>query len=525
MNILVVDDDRTNRELLRVKLEREGQIILEAADGAQALAVLDREAVDAIISDILMPHMDGYRLCVELRARERFCRIPFVVYTNIFTSPADERLASEAGADRFFKKSATADEILTALRELAKNPPVRRRAPVQPEPDTSLMERYSRRLVEKLEEKNAQLLRQTEELARARDFYLTLLDDFPTPIWRSGVDGRCDHFNRTWLQFTGRRLEEELGDGWAQGVHPEDLERVLKDYLEAFHARRPFVLEYRLRRHDGEYRSIVDHGRAYYDLHGQFAGYIGSCYDVTDRKRAEEEGRRSEQQLRALAAHLQAVREEERTRISRQIHDELGQMLTGLKMDLRWIERKLTPPLDDARRIVLEKKIIDAAKLTDATIETVQNIAAELRPSVLDNLGLIAAIHHEATRFGERTGIHFKLALPDELPGLDRHVATALFRVLQEILTNVGRHAGATAVEVRLGEEYGELVLVVKDNGKGISSEAVSRPTSLGLLGMSERSASVAGRIYFQGAPGSGTTVTVRIPQTRPKTDQPGPQR
>src|SRR6185295_3980147 len=173
MNILVVDDDRTNRELLRVKLEREGQIIFEAADGAQALAVLDREPVDAVISDILMPHMDGYRLCAELRARERFCRIPFVVYTNIFTSPGDERLALETGADRFFSKSAAPGEILTALRELAKNPPAWRRAPVQPEPDTSLMERYSRRLVEKLEEKNAQLLRQTEDLRRARDFYLT----------------------------------------------------------------------------------------------------------------------------------------------------------------------------------------------------------------------------------------------------------------------------------------------------------------------------------------------------------------
>jgi len=511
MRILVVDDDTTNRDLLRVILEQESHNIVEAADGVQALALLETEPVDAIISDVLMPHMDGYRLCSELRSRERFCRIPFIICTNVFTSPRDERLASEAGADRFLRKSAASGEILTALRELASSPPERRPAARQSEHELS--QQYSRRLVEELEDKNAQLLKQTEELRRACDFYLTLLDDFPTPIWRSGVDGKCDHFNRTWLQFTGRKLEDELGEGWAQGVHPDEVDRVVKNYLDAFHARRPFVLEYQLRRHDGEYRSIVDHGRAYYDLKGEFAGYIGACYDVTDRKRAEEELWRSREQLRALATHLNAVREEERTRISREIHDELGQMLTGLKMDLRWVEKKLARPVDDAKRAAAEQKITGAAKLTDTIIETVQRIAAELRPSVLDNLGLSVALRHEANRFAERTGIHCQAILPEDLPGLEPATATALFRIFQETLTNVARHSGASEFEVDLRVEGRELVLEVKDNGKGISADAVSRTTSLGLLGMSERAAAMGGRVYLQGSPGKGTSVTVRIPE------------
>lgn len=133
------------------------------------------------------------------------------------------------------------------------------------------------------------LQRQSETIQKARDFYLTLLEDFPALIWRSGTDAKCDYFNKTWLEFTGRKMEQETGDGWAEGVHPDDLGQCVKNYLEAFNARLPFYLEYRLRRHDGEYRLISDFGRPFYDLDASFAGYIGSCYDVTENKQAEEE--------------------------------------------------------------------------------------------------------------------------------------------------------------------------------------------------------------------------------------------
>ena len=139
-----------------------------------------------------------------------------------------------------------------------------------------------------------------QELGRSRDFYLTLFENFPNLIWRAGIDSKCNYVNRTWLEFTGRTLEQELGDGWSEGVHPEDIEHCLKKYLHAFHARQPFEMEYRLRRHDGKYRWIVDMGRLFNDLDGNFAGYIGSCYDVTDRKQAEQALLESEERYRLL---------------------------------------------------------------------------------------------------------------------------------------------------------------------------------------------------------------------------------
>lgn len=142
--------------------------------------------------------------------------------------------------------------------------------------------------------------RSMKEMSQSRDFYLKVFEDFPSPIWRAGTDGRCDYFNNTWLAFTGRTREQELGEGWAEGVHPEDLDKCLKTYREAFASRDPFVMEYRLRRHDGEYRWITDSGRPFRDLNDRFAGYIGSCHDVTEHKQAEQALSRSERRFREL---------------------------------------------------------------------------------------------------------------------------------------------------------------------------------------------------------------------------------
>jgi len=126
-------------------------------------------------------------------------------------------------------------------------------------------------------------------MQQANKVSVTKLDEFPFPIWRSGLDARCDYFNKSWLAFTGRTFEQELGDGWAEGVHPDDRDRCVSAYLQAFHARQPFELQYRLRRYDGEYRWIVDIGKPIYATNGTFAGYIGCGYDITERKQAEEE--------------------------------------------------------------------------------------------------------------------------------------------------------------------------------------------------------------------------------------------
>lgn len=230
-----------------------------------------------------------------------------------------------------------------------------------------------------------------------------------------------------------------------------------------------------------------------------------------ERLRAEEDLRTSGQQLRALTARLETLREEERIHISREIHDELGQKLTGLKMDLHWLENRLPQIGDEKLRAVLEEKIITAAATADETMVTVQRIAAELRPAMLDSLGLISTLRYEAKQFEGRTNIPVTMNLPAGAVNLNSAVATTAYRIFQEVLTNVARHAQATKVQVMLEVAEGKLRLQVEDNGIGVSSEDLLNPRSLGLLGMKERAAMVNGSVRVEGAPGQGTIVRLEI--------------
>lgn len=216
--------------------------------------------------------------------------------------------------------------------------------------------------------------------------------------------------------------------------------------------------------------------------------------------------------LRALTARLESLREDERIRIAREIHDELGQTLTGLKMDLFWMERKLGElPGSPAINSLLEKAV-GATEHVDSVTATVQQIATDLRPGALDELGLGTALQYEARRFQDRAGIPCEVRVPEtELP-ISAEVSTAFFRVFQESLTNVARHAHATKVEAELKAEPGFIVLSLRDNGKGITEADIANPQSLGLLGMKERVAQLGGEVVFQSHPGQGTLVTVRVP-------------
>ncbi|HEX9395301.1 MAG TPA: response regulator [Burkholderiales bacterium] len=229
--------------------------------------------------------------------------------------------------------------------------------------------------------------------------------------------------------------------------------------------------------------------------------------EIIDRKRAEGELRQSQSKLRALATHLQAVREEEWTRISREIHDELGQALTGIKMDVMWMASRLP-----AAETALQEKAQAACGLIDATIESVREITARLRPEVLDRMGLAAAIDWQAGDFQRRSGIRCNVSLPRQAPELDRERSTAAFRIFQELLTNVVRHAAATRIDVAVQSAPGGLLLTVEDNGRGIEAAALDSPNSLGLIGMRERVLPFGGSIDFAGERGKGTRVKVVIP-------------
>jgi signal transduction histidine kinase len=231
---------------------------------------------------------------------------------------------------------------------------------------------------------------------------------------------------------------------------------------------------------------------------------------AVENARLYEAERAAREQLHDLASYLQAAREEERAHIAREIHDEFGQVLTALKIDLSWLSKRL--PTD---KPILAQKASAMSDLIDSTIQTVRHVVTELRPGLLDDLGLAAAIEWQAQEFAERTGMDCELHLGDQDIALDRDLATAIFRIFQETLTNVVRHAEATVVGVRLEDQPEELVLTVWDNGKGLIQSEVSDPKSLGLVGMRERARSWGGQVVFEGVPGRGTTVTVRMPRAK----------
>jgi two-component system sensor histidine kinase UhpB len=243
-------------------------------------------------------------------------------------------------------------------------------------------------------------------------------------------------------------------------------------------------------------------------------GTLGSVLvfrDITERKRFEAHLKKSQDELRKLAGHLESAREAERTRIAREIHDEFGQLLTGFKFDLSWLEKKLSAK-PEAKRAVLVGKVRAMTELLHSMVQSVRRIAAELRPGVLDDLGLAAAVEWQAADLQKRTGIkaHVRAALSErELP---REIATALFRIFQESLTNVARHAEAKNVRVSLREQSGRISLEVSDDGRGITEADMNKADAFGLLGMRERIAPLRGQCEIHGVPGQGTTVSVSVP-------------
>ncbi len=251
------------------------------------------------------------------------------------------------------------------------------------------------------------------------------------------------------------------------------------------------------------------------DISGRVYRIVGIAHNITERKQTAEHLRRSEEQLRALSSRIQSLREEERTSIAREIHDHLGQLLTALKFDLRLIERKIAGVSDLELRAVLSGKIGTATELTDETVRSVQKIASELRSGVLDQLGLAAAIKSEAQSFQTRTGIQCECSLPTDLMEISKEQATTAFRIFQEILTNIARHAHATGVVVCLSIDGNNLVLEVEDNGIGIKDLEIADAKSLGILGMQERATLLGGMVKFHRNKSKGTTVTMQIPLNR----------
>jgi signal transduction histidine kinase len=385
MKILIVDDIATNRKLLRVTLEAEGHETLEAADGVEALQILAGEMVDAVISDILMPNMDGFRLCHALRKSDRLHALPFIIYTSTYTSPDDMKLAQTVGADKYLTKPAPIAEVLNALREVMDNKAAR---PVLSAPaveETYVLQQYSQALVNKLEEKNAELAQANEAL------------------------------------------------------------------------------------------------------------------------------KRTEEQLRALTQRVVQAQEAERGRVALELHDTITQMLCAVLYRSQVLAEKLP-----ARNRPAKEEAIKLRELIAKTVEEVERISRNLRPIVLDHLGLVPGLRETSTEFTNRTGVSVELACVELTRRLPADTELALYRILQETLKNVEKHAHARQVMVHLTKPGNIVQLTINDDGIGF--DPTQHPAlrkgngGLGLLGMRERATYVGGTLTVKSVHRAGTEIEVRIP-------------
>src|SRR3989339_76698 len=310
-------------------------------------------------------------------------------------------------------------------------------------------------------------------------------------------------------------LQHENFDGKFESilklVHPEDSGNILANIKRARESNEPFEHYERIIRPDGENRILYTKGIILDNVEGNAKTIYGSCLDVTEFKRVENALINSSEKLRALSASLEAAREEERSYIARELHDELGQVLTAIKMDLTLMQDDLLIKPDSLKEEITAQ-LVQIEKMVDRLIITVKNIATELRPDILDHLGLIAALEWHAKEFENRHKVRCVFNSNIGKIELEKEKSTAVFRIFQEALTNVARHSGASQVTAKIQLLKDKLLLEVEDNGKGISNEQLFNISSIGITGMKERAKFLGGKVFIDGQEGKGTRVFIEMP-------------
>jgi PAS domain S-box-containing protein len=339
-----------------------------------------------------------------------------------------------------------------------------------------------------------------QALAESEKRFRLMSDSAPVLMWMSGPDKLCTDFNQTWLRFTGRTLQEEMGNGWTHGVHPDDLQRCLDIYVSAFNARQSFSMEYRLRRHDGQYRWILDKGVPRSLEDGSFAGYIGCCIDISDEKQAKAD----RAQLSGRLIHAQ---EEERVRVARELHDDINQRLALLANGL---EQMMHHPLGNCDEVLHGQEVKMLWQLTSEIATDIQHLSHRLHPSKLHYLGLGAAVRDLCHEFGRQYKIAIDCNVLNLPHDLDEEVSLNLFRTIQESLRNAAKHSRANQVRVELLGRKNMVTLHVSDDGIGFDTDHVNG--GLGLISMRERLNAAGGEFSISSRPSAGTTIDAVVP-------------
>ena len=478
MRILMVEDNPGDVRLLREHLVGDRRVaelfqVAHVDRLALALESLERSSFEVVLLDLSLPDSQG--IGTLNRMHEARPGLAIVVLTSIDDEVLGLQLLQSGAQDYLVKGEVTSSLLRRSLR-------------------------YA------VERKRAEV-----ELRRSEVFLESIVENIPHMIFVKDADQlRFVRFNRAGEELLGHTRQNLLGKS--------DYELFPRDEADFFTSSDRNVLKSRkvldipeepiLTKAKG-LRSLHTKKIPILDENDQPVYVLGISEDITERKRADTQLQRSFELLRTLSQRLDVVREEERTRIARELHDELGVRMTCMKMDLSRLLGMMRESLFPRER--MEEKIRSMSADTDATIAEVQRLAAELRPGVLDDLGLVAAIEWQCQDFERRSGIRCLCEASFDQIKISPSRATAAFRICQEALTNVARHAKATFVRVLVKEKGEDVLIEIQDNGLGIPPEKLNDGASLGLLGMKERSMAIGGRLDITGWPGKGTTVTLRL--------------
>lgn len=375
-------------------------------------------------------------------------------------------------------------------------------------------------------------------VALAEHFQL-LAQAVPNMVFTTTADGHFDYANQRVLDYMGCSFEDITDWGWTRYVHPDDLPACQARWAQSLSTGSAFELEERLVRRDGVYRWHIARALPIRGDGGHITAWVGTCVDIDDQKQAQAllkssrarletavmlrtqellqantALRASEEKLRKLSAHLQSAREAERALIAREIHDELGASLTAAKMDLARCVKRFSDVPAQAREL-----LAGVASLIDSAIHTVRRIATELRPSILDHLGLWPALEWQLEEFENRYGVQCSVEFDAMPEALDKDRQTAVFRIVQEALTNVARHSQASRVRVVVSQQDQQIRIDFSDNGRGIPADKLNDPKSCGIQGMYERATAFGGKLRLHSAASTGTALSITFPVARHELD------
>jgi PAS domain S-box-containing protein len=342
-------------------------------------------------------------------------------------------------------------------------------------------------------------------LRESEQRFRVITDASPILVWMAGTDKLCYYFNKGWLDFVGRTLEQESGKGWTENVHPEDLDRCLQTFVNNFDAHNPFEMEYRVRHHTGQYRWILNRGVPRYTPDGTFEGYVGACLDIHYQKEAAEKVRIADDMTRLLKAQ-----DEERRRIARELHDSAGQTLVVLAMNLAQLVRKAETSAPELARE--GKEIEETVRQLHREIRTTSYL---LHPPLLDESGIASALNWYVDGLAERSDVAITLDVAGNVGRLPSDMELVIFRIVQECLTNIYRHSGSKTAVIRVSREAESVRVEVQDHGKGIQPERLeriqSRGSGVGIRGMRERLRQFHGELRIE-TNDAGTCVIAKIP-------------